>query len=205
MKSSSEETTLALGAAMEGGFYAGRIILDGSPFGLVTAPKALGQLEASIWIARSKAVPDARSYCDGMANTRAMAEAGSKLAKQAFAVRIGGFDDWYLPSLDEIELCYRHLKPGVDKNWCFARCGINLNSLPPGSPYTPDSPVQTMADAFRAGGAEAFDQVAYWSSTQHVSVSDSGCAWGQGFVDGNQLIWDTDGKLPARVVRRFPL
>ena len=203
MKSSKNEIVPLLGTAMGGGFYAGRVVIDGKPFALIVAPKAEGQLDPSIWIARYKAVPGARSYCDGLANTLAMAEAGSKLAKQALGLRIGDHDDWYLPAIDEIEICYRNLKPGAGKNSCWARSGINLNSLPQGAPYTPDSPVQTLAEVFREGGPEAFDLDAYWSSTQHASDSD--CAWHQDFSHGNQDYWYTTGKLPARVVRRLPL
>lgn len=203
MKSSTEEILPIIGTAMGGGFYAGRIVIDGKPFALIVAPKAEGQLDPSIWIASYKAVPGARSYCDGLANTEAMAAAGSKLAKQALGLRIGGHDDWYLPSQDELEVCYRNLKPRAVKNSCWSRSGINLNSLPQGAPYTPDSPVQTMAEAFREGGPEAFDLDAYWSSTQHAS--DSGSAWSQDFRHGNQSNCDTNCKLPARVVRRLPL
>ncbi|MDA8258033.1 MAG: DUF1566 domain-containing protein [Betaproteobacteria bacterium] len=203
MKSSKNEIVPLLGTAMGGGFYAGRVVIDGKPFALIVAPKAEGQLDPSIWIARYKAVPGARSYCDGLANTEAMAAAGSELAKRARGLSIGGHADWYLPSQDELEICYRNLKPSTGKNSCWARSGINLNSLPQGAPYTPDSPVQTLAEAFREGGPEAFDLDAYWSSTQHVSVSDS--AWLQNFRNGNQDNWYTSNELPARVVRRLPL
>ena len=202
MKSSHDEILPILGTAMGGGFYAGRIQIDGKPFALITAPKA-DEVAPSIWIARYKDVPGARSYCDGLANTKAMAEAGSKLAKSILDLRIGGFDDWYLPALDELELCYRNLKPTAGKNSCWSRSGINLNSMPPGQPYTPESPARTLAEAFREGASEAFELDAYWSSTKHASASDS--AWSQYFTNGDQDGWRTDNKLRARPVRRLPL
>ncbi len=201
MKSSTEEILPIIGTAMGGGSYAGRVVIDGKPFALIVAPKAEGQLDPSIWIARYKAVPGARSYCDGLANTEAMAAAGSELAKRARGLSIGGHADWYLPSQDELELCYRNLKPSTGKNRCWARSGINLNSLPQGAPYTPDSPVQTLAEAFREGAYEAFDLDWYWTSTQHAS--DSECAWGQHFNDGYQGSDHKSLKFRARAVRRI--
>lgn len=202
MKSSHDEILPIFGAAMGGGFYAGRIQIDGKPFALITAPKA-DEVASSIWIARYKAVPGAHSYCNGLANTKAMAESGSKLARSILDLRVGGFDDWYLPALDELELCYRNLKPGAGQNHCWARSGISLNSMPPGQPYTPTFPAQTLDEAFHEGATEAFDLDAYWSSTQHAS--GSGYAWTQDFANGVQGYWSTDVKLRARPVRRIQI
>lgn len=83
----------------EGGFYAGRIRIDAREYALIVAPKTDGDHAPAIWIPRDKDVPGARSLFDGMANTRAMAEAGSKVAAWALALSIGGFTDWYLPAL----------------------------------------------------------------------------------------------------------
>jgi len=202
----SSETTPILGTAMAGGFYGGRIRIDGQMFALIVAPKAEGQIDATIWIPNYKAVPGALSYHDGLTNTNAMAEAGSELAQRIRALRIGEFDDWYLPSLDELEVLYRNLKPGTQPNDCYARSGINLNAAEPTPPYTPGFPVQTQAELFKAGGAEAFDDRFYWSSTQHASHSDF--AWGQHFGGGNQSYrygWLTGSQLRARAVRRLPI
>jgi len=49
------------------------------------------------------------SFVDGLANTRAMAAAGSELAQRILDLRIAGRDDWYLPALDETERLYRNL------------------------------------------------------------------------------------------------
>lgn len=199
----NKEITTILGTSMGGGFYAGRIMIDGNPFAIIVAPKSEGEHNPVIWIPKYKAVPEARSYNDGHVNTRAMAEAGSKLAQWALDLRIGGFDDWYLPAQDELEVIYRNLKPTARENYCYVRSGINLSAIEPTRPYTPDCPLQTESELFKAGGAEAFDEAWYWTSTQHVSGSDY--AWGQYFNDGTQDYVTTLGKGRARSVRRLPL
>lgn len=180
------EIQTIIGTAMGGGFYAGRIRVGDDIFALIVAPKAEGEHEDTRWNKSDKSIEGALSYFDGLANTKAMAEGGSKLAQWALGLRIGGNDDWYLPSQDELEICYRNLKPTDETNWCYARSGINLSAANPTYPYTPEFPAQTLAEAFQQGGSEAFDPAWYWSSTQHAS--DSGYAWDQLFSYGNQFV-----------------
>jgi len=203
MKSSTQETIPVIGTAMGGGFYGGRILIDGKPFAIIVAPKAEGEHKPAIWISDYKDVPVAKSYNDGLANTQAMAEAGSQMAQWALGLEIDGQNDWYLPAQDELEIIYRNLKPTSDKNSCWARSGINLSAVEPTRPYTSDFPSRTMSEAFKNGGSEAFDTNLYWSSTQHVSYSDY--AWCQDFYDGLQSCINTTGKLRARAVRRLPI
>ena len=203
MKSSIQEITPIIGTEMGGGFYAGRILVEGQPFAIIVAPKAEGEHDETKWIANYKDVPGALSYCDGLSNTKSMAEAGSELAKLALDLRIADLDDWYLPSQDELEIIYRNLKPTADKNSCYARSGINLSAITPNAPYTPDFPLQTQAEAFKEGGEQALDTDWYWSSTRHASAS--GYAWCQIFTNGTQDYFSTDLKLRARAVRRLAI
>ncbi|BEV15100.1 DUF1566 domain-containing protein [Herbaspirillum sp. DW155] len=203
MKSSEQEIVPIIGTAMGGGFYAGRINVDGQHFAIIVAPKADGEKAEAKWIHDDIAVPGARSYYDGLANTNAMAEDGSELAAWARGLRIGGNDDWYIPSQDELEVIYRNLKPTVETNSGYARSGINLSAIPPMRPYTRELPAQTQAEAFQAGGSEAFDDSWYWSSTQHAAYS--GYAWLQDFYDGTQHHSNTSYEGRARAVRRLPI
>lgn len=200
------ETAIALPAINEpfaGGFYAGQIRIDGQLYALIVAPKDEGDHDDIAWNGSSKSVVGALSYCDGLANTLAMAEAGSKLAQRALDLRIGGHADWYIPSQDELEICYRAFKPTAEQNWCYARSGINLSAAEPTRPYTPDFPLQTLHEDFREGAAQAFEPAWYWSSTQHASVSDY--AWSQNFSYGYQNGDLKDDEFRARAVRRLPL
>ena len=203
MKSSIQEILPIIGTAMAGGFYAGRIRINEEVYALIVAPKADGEHKPTVWNKSLKSIDGAKSYFDGLANTKTMAEAGSKLAKWALDLRIGDQDDWYLPSQDELEIMYRNLKPTTEENWCYARSGINLSAVEPTYPYTPELPVQTLAEAFQASGEQAFDEAAYWSSTQHASYSDS--AWFQDFSYGSQGHDNQSAELRARAVRRLKI
>jgi len=187
------------GAAFAGGFYAGRFQIDGQEYALIVAPKALGEHAPTTWGKYGQDIEGARSYNDGRANTEAMAAAGCELAQWALELVIEGHNDWYLPSRDELELCYRNLKPTEDENWCSFRDGDNPSSLPVGYPYTDQAPTQTEAPAFQAEGPEAFQATTYWSSTQYSPHY----AWLQLFVDGYQDHDHKDGPRRAVAVRRF--
>ena len=203
MKSSIAEIPVIISTSMSGGFYAGRIRQDGKVFAMIVAPKAEGEHDDTEWSDSYKEIEGAKSYFDGLANTNAMAEAGSDLAKWARELAIGGNDDWYLPSQDELEIIYRNLKPTTDENSGYARSGINLSAVEPTRPYLPSLPAQTLAEAFQKGGSEAFDEAWYWTSTQHSS--DSGFAWYQDFGFGYQNCFIKDFDYRARAVRRLAI
>jgi len=187
---------------LEGGYYAGRINIDGREYALIVAPKALGEFTGQ-WSRSTKSIAGALSFFDGLANTQAMAEAGSVIAKKALALTIGEHSDFYIPSLDELEILYRAFKPTVDKNSQWGRSGINVSAVPPTYPYTADFPLQTTNELFRAGGAEAFEAEAYWSSTQRAA--HSGYAYYQDFNDGDQGYYGKDTRFRARLVRRLAI
>ena len=189
------------GTPFEGGFYVGQLRIGTELFALIVSPKAEGDAANVAWSKRGQDIPGAASCCDGMANTKAMAEAGSALAQTLLQLDIGGFTDWYLPSRDELELVYRYLKPTAGANYASFRDGDNPSSAPAGYPYTENSPAQTAAEAFQAGGAEALEQRWYWASTQY----SANYAWCQYFSYGSQycLVKGHEGR--ARAVRRFKL
>jgi hypothetical protein len=196
----AEVPTIA-GTPFAGGFYAGRILVNGDTFALIVAPKAEGEHDDTILLDSEDQVAGALSFFDGRANTAALVEAGSELAKWAQGLRIGGFDDWYLPSRDELEMLYRAFKPTEDENYCWR--GDNPSSVPVGYAYSLDSPARTNVEAFQEGGAEAFTPEWYWSSTQ--SAGDEAYAWYQSFYNGDQSDSHKVNELRARAVRRLKL
>lgn len=192
----------SLGEPFAGGFYAGQIRVGDRIYALVAAPKAEGEHEdVALLTGKKLDVPAALSFFDGAANTAALAEAGSKAAKWAQALAIGGFTDWHIPSRDELELLYRAFKPTTDENYCWR--GDNPSSVPVGYAYIRDVPAQTAIEAFRESGAEAFETEWYWSSTQYAG--DESFAWIQNFYDGLQGDDHKGYDYRVRAVRRVAI
>ena len=192
----------AIGNAFGGGFFAGLIKVDGKSFALVVSPKLFGEFKGR-WNASDDSVPGAEDYADGLANTNAMAAAGSELAKAVRGSVIEGFDDWYIPARDELELIYRNLKPTSQENSASFRDGENPSSLPMGRHYTEERPAQTGVAEFRADGAQALDAAWHWSSTQYGPSSST--AWIQVFSNGTQGYNRKSYEGRARAVRRLPI
>lgn len=181
----------------QGEHVVAKLALAGDVYALILPPLAKRFHEPAPWNESAKNVAGALSYNDGLANTLAMQKAGSALAAWALDNKL------YLPSMDELELCYRYLKPGTAKNWCYARSGINVSAVPPTYPYTPDFPTQTDRKPFRAGGPEAFAEDYYWTSTQRPANADY--AFVQYFDGGNQNYYHESGRCRACAVRRIQL
>ena len=196
MNAPSIITPSTLGTPFEGGFYGGRILVRENTFAIAWAPKALGETK-SIWLPSYTDVPNACSSFDSVANTKAMAEAGSPLAQWALGLDVNGHKDWVVPARDVLEQGYRYLKPTDYENSCSFRDGDNPSSVPPGWMYTDANPAQTTIDAFKEGGAEAFDPNWYWSSTQY----SEDYAFIQGFGSGDQYYDYKEFEARARAVR----
>jgi hypothetical protein len=178
----SKDVPTVIGTSWEGGFYAGLISYNGDVYAQVAASKADGQLPGSHeWGKYGTQIAGADSFFDGLSNTKAMAESGLVIAERVLDLRIGGFDDWHIPARDQLELAYRGFKPTTEENSVY-RYGDNPSSLPPGYPYTLLLPGQTSVELFREGGAEAFNDDWYWTSTQYSALY----AWYQTFDDGHQ-------------------
>ncbi len=197
MDTAASKTPTIPGTPFAGGFYAGRIKDGGNVYAIIVAPKAAGDIEAA-WH-KNATGPNSGSYFDGPANTKAIAEAGSELGLRMQSMSIYGFDDWYLPSRDELEICYRNLKPSSRANSPYN--GDNPSSVPPGYMYTREAPAQTAAAAFQEGGTEAFELAWYWTSTPDANCPDY--AWLQGFVNGGQDFTHKSLTYRARAVRRM--
>ena len=186
----------AYGTPFEGGFYGGLVHVNGVLRALAWAPKATGTTRGP-WLKKRTAALVATSCHDSLANTTAMAELGSPIAKWALDLRIAGHEDWCIPARDVLELGYRHLKPGQQDNWAGFRDGDNPSSVPPGYPYTKQSPVQTTGEAFRTGGPEAFDELWHHTSTQY----DDSSAWYQSINNGYQGTSYLSAEGAVRAVR----
>ena len=165
----------AIGAAYEGGYFAGLIsnTANGSATHmLIVAPAATGATGTGYTIAtqlRWASIgisPIINSQSDGLANVLAP---GFQLSNNPAALfcsglSIGGHTDWYLPATYELQIAYENLKPTTA-----------LNSADTGNPYSvpirtiarsaSGAPFQTSLAAFQSGGAEAFTVGSHWSSS----------------------------------------
>ena len=198
-----------IGAAYQGGFFAGQISTAGNSiadYNLVVAPLSSGQTTDQ-WKTSNTSTSGTSSDIDGPANTAAQIAAGAAshpCANFCNSAVIGGFSDWYMPAKNELEICYFNLKPGTQAN--NTSSGINPNAVPArASNYTnsPSVPSQTSAAAFQTGGAEPFVAVRYWSSKEFNYLH----AWVQQFDDGRQYR-GYGGKTASylvRAVRRVPV
>ena len=166
----------ALGLPFAGGFFAGEFVLEGERYVLVVAPKAEGQKKAVEYKKKDRSTADGTdSDDDGLANSERINDANHPAAQFCRSLKIGEFDDWYLPSRDELAMLWRNLGPR------------RKNS----------------SDLFREGGAEAFETAWYWSSTENASYSTN--AWIVHFNNGYQGYSNKDYDFGVRAVRRLKI
>lgn len=203
------------GTAFAGGYYVGRFKVGTQAYALIVAPKATGARSSQpIWSGSGgfAEANTATSTSDGLANTNKMA-VNPQMPGPIFCrgLRIGGYDDWYLPARDELELCYRYLKPTTTanavKNVSYSETpGVNPSADPVTGAYTAAAPQQTTNTAFRSGGAEAFENKAYWCSGPAPLSSYIGWViyFDNGQPDGQN--YQLYNSTPAmRAVRRVPI
>lgn len=200
-----------------------------SRYRVIVAPKASGENTSIAYKNANTAAPVATgTLTEGRKATLAMVGADTSAVYPAAHwcnnLNIGGKTDWYLPARDELELCWRNLKPVADANYTSAdrpsgatpdyqnlgsyggteaTHGLNKNSAPTGVAYTSGAPAQTAATAFRTGGAEAFayGSERYWSSTEY----DASFAWLQLWLSSGPGYQNSGSKTDTyrvRAVRR---
>ena len=236
-----------IGDPFFGGFFAGIIDTDlysadidandtrqnGKRYALIVSPKAIGEPSSNLqWRTSRTGVAEARTRWDGLHVTDHIIGGGAGSlsdfpiydfcndVRSSDPVPDDGGSDWYIPALDELELLYRHFKPGPEDNFTGERSrdfpdpwdnGYNPSSDPQGAAYTESDPEQTTVTAFQGGGAETLqfeadgDNNRLWSATE----ADGDRAWFQNFrgsVAGSQSNNTKDLTTNrCRLVRRVEL
>ena len=168
----------AIGAAYQGGFYAGLISHSQdsvATHALIVAPKATGASGTGYtlttnyqWKTSNANTSGANSVFDGAVNETAIVTAGlaaHPAANFCSGLTIDGYTDWYLPSRYELQIAFFNLKPSTAAN--STSFGINPYSVPERTTnHTSGLPAQTSVAAFQSGGSEAFEAAGHWSSTE---------------------------------------
>lgn len=195
-----------------GGYYVGKIDVNGVIYALILSPKEKGESPVTLkWKTSRTATTGALSKNDGLLNTQTLINAGGPAhpaANFCHNLVIDGHDDWYLPSMDELEMCYRAFKPNSTSNdlsGSFSnngKAGYNPSSVPIGGVYTATNPEQTIYTDFQLGGIEAFSTVYYWTSTSYDSSRSRGQSLSNGF---QTIIFKDSTTIRTRAVRRQPI
>jgi hypothetical protein len=200
-----------------------------SRYRVIVAPKASGENASVTYKNANTAAPTATgTLTEGRKATLAMVAADTATVYPAAHwcnnLSIGSRTDWYLPARDELELCWRNLKPTTTANYTTTdrptgatpnyandgsfgdvanTHGLNNNSAPTGAAYTSSVPGQTAATAFRTGGAEAYEfgSSSYWSASEYSATKAWSQNWSTSFP-GYQNPTNKTGASRVRAVRR---
>lgn len=195
---------------------------------VIVAPKSNGENAGIVLKNGTTALPTAcQTLVEGFASTQAMHDAGTSTvypaAHWARSLSIGGKADWYIPARDELELCWRNLKPTTSANHTAdkpapssfeyrnngsysdtsASQGVNNNSSPTGAAYTASIPGQSTSIEFRTGYSEAYE----FGSSYYLSSSEYSATymWVQGWRSvqpGAQYFSSKTDSCRVRAVRR---
>lgn len=196
---------------------------------IIVAPKAKGEHSGIALTATTEQFPiGCQTLNDGWVSTNAMKHAGNAemypAAWWARSLNINGYDDWYIPARDELELCFRNLKPIFARNYEYPNRkkdasfsyiidgaadmlsrfhGENSNSFPIGTPYSEQFPRRTSALLFVSTEDEAFtsDSLWYWSSSDYTASKAWGQCWDKTYC-GNQSPNFKNNRFYVRAVRR---
>jgi len=171
-----------IGQAYGGGYYGGKISVSGTQYYLIVADKTVGETQGA-WGTNSVST-GVTSAINGPTNSATLAALGAAYAAATFCegLNSGGYTDWYMPSLNELEVLYYNLK--IDNTTNNTSSGINPNSVPArASNYSAGDPAQTTATNFRLGASsQEFAAYTYWTSTE----VDASTTWQQSFNTGHQ-------------------
>ncbi len=174
---------LNIGDAYGGGYYAGLLSSTGDGVAthyLIVAPKSTGETTRAGQIPFNYLPTGPFSDWDGESNTNLLIPGNHPAADFCLDLNTGGYTDWYLPSIAELNIAYYNLKPDTTLN--VTNRGSNLYSVPQRpSNFTTGTPAQTSASLFQTGGSEAFTASNYWTSDFGTG---NGTAYALGFDAG---------------------
>ena len=196
------------GTPMGGGYYAGQISTTGDGVAthyLIVADKTLGQTTGLVW-GPTATVTGVTSVIDGPGNSAALGALGIgyEAANFCLTLDINGYTDWYLPSKNELEVCYYYFKIQGGNNYFYRSNANAVAPEPISTNYTQILPPPTTAEAFIYGsGAQAFDFAWYFTSTEVNNNIAGSQSWYNGSQGGSNKTDSTNTRV--RAIRRVPI
>jgi len=211
MAAGNKSSGYQIGQLLQGGYFAGYISHTANgvaTHALIVAPRATGASGTNYpvttnyqWKTTQTLTGGATSLYDGSANTSALIAAGAAnhpAAQFCKNLSIGGYTDWYLPAISEIEIAYYNLKPTTNSN--NTSFGINDYSVfKRTSNYTSTWPAQTTVTAFKSTGSETFSTIGHWISTEEDVINTRQF----GFAAGIHNLITKNGSIAVRAFRRI--
>jgi hypothetical protein len=198
-----------IGESFGGGYYAGKISTTANGVAthyLVVSPKASGEIYGKVW--GPNGTTTATSDIDGPTNTATLAALGSsyEAATWCKSLTIGGYTDWYMPAVSELEVLYYFLKPTTEQNYTVDQSKqanpYAVSPEPINTVYTLTNPAQTSVTIFQSGGSQRFIGSSYQTSTQNNSTTFWRNAMSIGF---NTPVGTTADGYYLRAIRRVPV
>lgn len=195
-----------IGQTYNGGIFTGFTRIGNRAYSIIVAPKHT-ETRAQ-WKSNCKKSKLVRSVVDGRSNTATTANYKSSASKFCSELVVNGYADWYLPSLVELGLCYKYLKPATySERWpnseffrrfdCieseFRKCAIpslqmnSFNSIP-----------QTLVVSFQKSNPEQYSTLGYyWTSTSFSKMT----SFVMGFHSGGISSFNRTTETNVRAVR----
>lgn len=186
-----EVTEYKIGDSLGGGYFGGVIdtrfeengdpIEGGLRYIIIVAPKAQGGETREIQLMDDRYNIVLPSNWDGLANTQILLDdnvSAFPVIQWVKDLEINGYDDWYIPAIDELELLYRNFKPTDDETLPgrsafsapYADYGVNPSSMPRGAAYNDVEPILQTTIPIFTNPSEKFQPREYNSSTTYKST-----------------------------------
>lgn len=142
---------LVVGQKAFGGVYAGRMDIDGILYALFAGPTTSQSTAYNLKTSNTTDGVAATNTYDGWTINALLNDAAHPAIQYARGLTIEGYNDWYIPSRDELELAMRSLA-----SYAFSRTATTRAATNPGDTAGDKSGVNRRSSPARAGYATDF-------------------------------------------------
>ena len=182
------------GTITEDGGYRIHTFNDSGTFTVTNAPSGA---EVEWRLTRRGTHPEAQTRWNGLAAQEALVSSNFPAFTYCSTMSFpdDGGSKWYLPAMDELELCFRNFKPYTNDNLSLVSnvsyvwppfseglpTGQNPSSDPQGAAYTATVPAQTSVPNFQYPQFDEFEPANYWTSSwaEEKGIWIMNLGWGE--------------------------